>query len=383
MAAEGEFAFVIAAFSVDKGIIDEQLYSSIVLAILLSTIIAPFSLRFTINYFNKKAEQDIIEAERLVATGGDIDDELKAGILEGSTIFFCVNTTSHGAWGTLPKLMHALFDLELSVIDHRSWHTRYESTVVNEVYVKGELKGGTDVGDFTQKLFNEVQKAIDQPDAVISVTRWFPGLIDDISKHEKTFDSTHVANALVEEARKKLETSAQMAETKDNLRMASQKDVMASIGEDDSLKNLPKPSVPPPRRRVRITSTPAGGGDMFGEVTPQALFRPGASIRGVGPRRGRQRTVSTPLSGDMFGDTAAVVLAPGEVLLNVVDSNGKKMPIKVMDEVYKKIKASTVPLTLTELKRETAFAGEYLDGFIRKQGRSRTLSNLDTMKDGV
>ena len=74
---------------------------------------------------------------------------------------------------------------------------------------------------------------------------------------------------------------------------------------------------------------------------------------------------------------------PLAVLFNVVDSSGKKMPIKVMDEVYKKIKASTVPLTLTELKRETAFAGEYLDGFIRKQGRSRTLSNLDTMKDGV
>ena len=41
MAAEGEFAFVIAAFAVDKKLIDEDLYSSIVLAILLSTIIAP------------------------------------------------------------------------------------------------------------------------------------------------------------------------------------------------------------------------------------------------------------------------------------------------------------------------------------------------------
>ncbi len=162
MAAEGEFAFVIAADSVSKGLIGEDLYSSIVLAILLSTIIAPFSLRFTITYFNKKALAEVEDAEGMIQKQGDIDDELKRGILKGSTIFFCVNTTSHAAWGTLPKLMHTLFDLGLEVIDHRSWHSRFEDTVVNEAYVKGDLAGGTNIDDFIQTIFDKVKAAIDQ-----------------------------------------------------------------------------------------------------------------------------------------------------------------------------------------------------------------------------
>ena len=162
MAAEGEFAFVIAAFSVDAGLIDTKLYSSIVLAILLSTIIAPFSLRFTINHFNKKAQREVEEAEGLVKGQGNIDDELKAGILEGSTVFFCVNTTSHAAWGTLPKLMQTLFELQLDVIDHRSWHSRFQDTVVNEAYVKGDLKSGTDLDHHLQLIFDKVSEAIGQ-----------------------------------------------------------------------------------------------------------------------------------------------------------------------------------------------------------------------------
>ena len=99
MAAEGEFAFVIAAFAVDKNIIDQDLYSSIVLAILLSTILAPFSLRFTISYFNKRALQEVEMAEEMHKEGGNVEALLKSGILDGTVIFFCINTTSHAAWG--------------------------------------------------------------------------------------------------------------------------------------------------------------------------------------------------------------------------------------------------------------------------------------------
>jgi Kef-type K+ transport systems, membrane components len=162
MAAEGEFAFVIAAFAVDAGIIDTKLYSSIVLAILLSTIIAPFSLRLTINYFNKKAKREVEAAEGIVKEQGDIDDELKAGILQGSTVFFCVNTTSHASWGTLPKLMRTLFELNLEVIDHRSWHSRFEDTVVNEAYVKCDLNAGTDIENHMLLVFEKIKEAINQ-----------------------------------------------------------------------------------------------------------------------------------------------------------------------------------------------------------------------------
>jgi len=54
MASEGEFAFVIAVFAVNGGLIDPDLYASVVLAVLLSTIFPPFLLRFTISYFSQK-----------------------------------------------------------------------------------------------------------------------------------------------------------------------------------------------------------------------------------------------------------------------------------------------------------------------------------------
>lgn len=62
---------MIAAFAVDKGLIDKDLYSSIVLAILLSTIIAPFSLRFTISYFNKRALAVVMMAEEVMIKSAD------------------------------------------------------------------------------------------------------------------------------------------------------------------------------------------------------------------------------------------------------------------------------------------------------------------------
>ena len=66
---------MIAAFAVDKDLVSKDLYSSIVLAILLSTIIAPFSLRFTITYFNKRAMAAVVSAEKEMATRND-DEEL-------------------------------------------------------------------------------------------------------------------------------------------------------------------------------------------------------------------------------------------------------------------------------------------------------------------
>lgn len=80
------------------------------------------------------------EDEMKAIADGSIDAALTSGILEGTTVFYCINTTSHAAWGTLPALMRSLFELEVEVIDHRSWHTKFESTVINEVYVKGILK---------------------------------------------------------------------------------------------------------------------------------------------------------------------------------------------------------------------------------------------------
>jgi hypothetical protein len=369
MAAEGEFAFVIAAFAFDAKLIEKDLYSSVVLAILMSTVIAPFSLRFTISYFNKRSMKEIENAELLLAKTGDIEGQLIDSILEGSTVFYCINTTSHGAWGTLPKLMKCLFDLELEVIDHRSWHSRYEDTAINEVYVKGGVKVGTDIDAHIQQIFDGVSAAINQKDAVISVSRWQPGVIDDMQHGSELGQSANaVSEKLVEEARKKLDQSVMKAEEKDNF-IAS----MDKRNEDQKSR---------PRRRVRIVSTPAGGHkNMFAEpghptpitesVPMPTAFQPSESIV---PRRRRMRALSTPLSGDMFGDTSPIVLAPGEVLVHVVDNDGGKYPVKMDSAVLDKIRNSTTPLSLTELQTENSLTGVFLDGYVRRPGRARSNS---------
>jgi hypothetical protein len=309
--------------------------------------------------------EEIENAELLLAKSGDIEGQLIDSILEGSTVFYCVNTTSHGAWGTLPKLMKCLFDLELEVIDHRSWHSRYEDTAINEVYVKGEVKVGTDIDAHIQQIFDGVSAAINQKDAVISVSRWQPGVIDDMQQGQS---GNAVSEKLVEEARKKLNQSVLKAEEKDNF--------------ISSMDHKSEGQTSRPRRRVRIVSTPAGGHrNMFAEpgqpapvtetVPLQTAFQPSESIV---PRRRRMRALSTPLSGDMFGDTSPVVLAPGEVLVHVVDNDGAKYPVKIDAQVLDKIRNATTPLSLTDLQSENSLTGVYLDGFVRRPGKSRSNS---------
>ena len=58
--------------------------------------------------------------------------------------------------------MQALFELELEVIDHRSWHSRFESTVINEVYVKGMVKKDMEETAQLQFIMQKVKDALQQ-----------------------------------------------------------------------------------------------------------------------------------------------------------------------------------------------------------------------------
>ena len=111
MAAEGEFAFVIAVFAVGDGLIDKSLYAKVVLAVLLSTIIPPFLLRFTISYYNKKGEEAVENAakeednRRQSKHEQPNDADIVHGVLQGSTIFLCIQTQSESTWGLLNAIM--------------------------------------------------------------------------------------------------------------------------------------------------------------------------------------------------------------------------------------------------------------------------------------
>lgn len=326
MAAEGEFAFVIAAFAVDKGIIDQDLYSSIVLAILLSTILAPFSLRFTISYFNKRALEEVEMAEEMHKEGGNVEALLKSGILDGTVIFYCINTTSHAAWGTLPRLMQTMFTLNLDVIDHRSWHSRFEDTAINEIYAKGIMKDGKTVDEMIKEIESMVVAAIGQQDSVITISRWLPGVAaGDLE------NVGNISEALVKEAQTNLNKSEHRATV-----------------------------LPQPGKSVAFASTPT-----------DAVFTPSAPLRSR-----RRKTMSTPLSGDMWKDTASVVLAPGEMVVNISGNNGVQYPAKMKSTTFANVKASNGATTLVEESQSETFEGQYLDGFVRRRGRTRQLSNM-------
>ena len=127
MAAEGEFAFVIAVFAVDQGLINKDVYASVILAVLLSTIFPPFLLRFTISYYNKLGEKAVeaaaleeeqrkhnLDVPSSSRASEVINADLVAGIKSRSTVFLCIQTQSKSAWGLLGNLMKCMANVGTS-----------------------------------------------------------------------------------------------------------------------------------------------------------------------------------------------------------------------------------------------------------------------------
>eukprot|EP01083_Nonionella_stella_P290510 988465_1 len=87
MSAWGEFAFIIATASFSEGTIDKESFSSVLLAVLLSVIISPYLLSFTISYYEKAAQRNM---------------DAKLAKYEDTNlhpVYFAINTKARGQWG--------------------------------------------------------------------------------------------------------------------------------------------------------------------------------------------------------------------------------------------------------------------------------------------
>jgi len=302
LAAEGEFAFVIAVFAVDAGLIDTKTYSSIVLAVLLSTIIPPFLLRYTIQKYNNRAQEAVRQAAELeMFRNHDLESQLSqvesqhemtktqrnetlvSDIKNKTVIFLCIQTQSQSRWGLLPDIMAKTKKLRLEIIDHRSWHPRgVHTTLVNEIYAKARLDVS---GNGANQKFEEkraevqlgIEEAIKLEDSKVKVTRWFPGVINEIVEEieEKTVTKETQRRASIEDV---LLKEAQMAlESKRSLQTGatqekSVKDLAEELALPDSIGAAQAevgagPERQPRQRRVRqkMRSTPVFGGSLFGE----------------------------------------------------------------------------------------------------------------------
>jgi hypothetical protein len=308
MAAEGEFAFVIAVFAVDAGLINKVLYASVVLAVLISTIIPPFCLRFTISYYNRKGEQAVAKAAEeeelrrhdLDTSAADVtltksEEDVLDGIKNGSDVFLVIQTQSESSWGPLIKIMNMMGKKGLDVIDHRSWSPRgINTTLVNEVYARVSLKIGPNQSfqETLDALIEDIKISIEgviaQPNSgKVKVQRWYPGVVEEIFEE---VDEIHDRNASVRqrllseaaenlERKQKIQTEATKAKSVAELldevpETALPVDFETGNGHGTEIPTSPSQlRVPKPRRRVRrkVRSTPVVGGSLFGESS-EALF---------------------------------------------------------------------------------------------------------------
>lgn len=304
LAAEGEFAFVIAVFAVDAGLIDTKTYSSIVLAVLLSTIVPPFALRYTITWYNKKAEEAVLRAaEEEIVRRHDLEsfveiteeqreEQLRLGIKNQTVVFLCIQTQSDSRWGLMHSIMNALQKLGLEVIDHRSWHPRgVNTTLVNEIYVRDNLiltEGKSTqqaLDDRIETVKGNLMEVMNQPEvAKVKVTRWYPGVVSEIVDQVEEKVSTQATKSTATLEERLLNEATMCLETKRTLQTnaTQEKSLKELVGEmnlpiaENSTVPLgdeagaPAPVVKKTRnRRVRqkMRSTPVFGGSLFGEDT--------------------------------------------------------------------------------------------------------------------
>jgi hypothetical protein len=309
MAAEGEFAFVIAVFSVDAGLINKDLYASVVLAVLISTIIPPFCLRFTISYYNRKGEETVarvaeeqgmrkhdLDAKTVDLTLSMGDKELVDGIKNHTDVFLVIQTQSESRWGLLMKVMSVMGKQGLDVIDHRAWSPRgINTTLVNEVYARAKLVINSDqtsqeaLNQLMDRIKKAIEETINQPDAKVKVQRWYPGVVEEITEEVNEKQHKNVRQRLLKEAsqmlehKQKITTEATKGKSLGELlgegaeKTQDAKEEVAPDLEADPLtldttgiSGLPQPAEQPKqkaRRRVRqkMRSTPVVGGGLFGE----------------------------------------------------------------------------------------------------------------------
>lgn len=320
MAAEGEFAFVIAVFAVDTGLIGEELYASIVLAVLLSTIVPPFALRFTISYYNKRAEQliekianDEMERLHLLEDEGTLAEQIQ----QKRAVFLCIQTQSLGRWGLMHDLMSTMAKLGLDVIDHRAWReffvsmmssaTRHQNisqfcffftfsdprgidaTLVNEVYAKDSilLNETGKAEEYLKEHLAEIEAKIREvvgDEAKVKVQRWYPGVVEEII--ERTEERSKKSKSKLSLEQRLLSEAAAHLDRKQNLQINATKEksveeiLGVTGGESDKKNEFFMPSelsssiipgtgegrAPRRRRRQKMRSTPVVGGDLFAEM---------------------------------------------------------------------------------------------------------------------
>eukprot|EP00541_Cyclophora_tenuis_P019151 CAMPEP_0116572062 /NCGR_PEP_ID=MMETSP0397-20121206/17958_1 /TAXON_ID=216820 /ORGANISM="Cyclophora tenuis, Strain ECT3854" /LENGTH=331 /DNA_ID=CAMNT_0004100331 /DNA_START=483 /DNA_END=1478 /DNA_ORIENTATION=- len=309
---------------------------------------------------------------------GHKPSDLEQCIMDNTALFMCIQTQSKAAWGLMMNIMSALRDHDLEIIDHRSWHPRgIATTLVNEVYVRDRKNLEEEA---LQSRMDEVkaalEKTINQPDdSKVKVTRWFPGVINEIIEEvqENVETTKQINKATIEE--RLLSEATEALERKEK--------IQTSATENKSLHDLvnevtvPEASlladvgvtttVAKRRTRKKTRSTPVFGGSLFGEETghhapPSNLVVPPVAKDDAKVVKGKLPSKTGP-----SGHTADLVF------------NGHTYHVRLSDFAIKEIRdhysgatpyKRAVPLSGVTLASADTPVVNMLQGFVRQQDRA-------------
>lgn len=131
MTCRGEFSFIIAAFSIGESLLDEELYSAIIFAVLLSSITSPIILTLVLRHYNRLAAKYLEQ--------GQLD---KSGVGGRGPLHVNIQIRSSVVPGMQTSIKNCVNSLGLFVIDQRSWSPRgLDVVVATELYaVDGKTK---------------------------------------------------------------------------------------------------------------------------------------------------------------------------------------------------------------------------------------------------
>ena len=119
MTCRGELNFIIAAFALDRGVIEPKMYAAITFAVLLSAITSPFILLQCLNYFNRQRDNFFMATNPLKNNDGMMP------------VHFHISMQTMNQWSLLDRIQTELSTLGLVVDDFRTGHSRGADTQVD------------------------------------------------------------------------------------------------------------------------------------------------------------------------------------------------------------------------------------------------------------
>jgi len=147
----GEFNFVVASFALSNGLLDPRIYSAIVMAVLISSILGPLLLSATIRHYNRLARDYLAMPHQLEP----VDKSNKDG---SHPLFIAIQIRTPISWNLHERFQNILDGLGLLVLDHRTWHTNgLEAVAMTEIFVQDSVKTVTIKNCFSMSTRNDVE----------------------------------------------------------------------------------------------------------------------------------------------------------------------------------------------------------------------------------